>query len=128
MARARLSEGGWQSVPKLSFPGGALLGCSAGFVNVPRIKGSHNAVLSGMQAAEAAARALTAGRAHDELADYEAGWRSSPIGIDLKKVRNVKPLWSKFGTYDRRVARQHRHVAESTFRLDPLRHAQAWRA
>jgi electron-transferring-flavoprotein dehydrogenase len=97
-ARA-LSEGGWQSVPKLSFPGGALLGCSAGFVNVPRIKGSHNAVLSGIQAAEAAAKALAAGRAHDELADYEAGWRGSAIGVDLKKVRNVKPLWSKFGTY-----------------------------
>ena len=97
-ARA-LSEGGWQSVPKLSFPGGALLGCSAGFVNVPRIKGSHNAVLSGIQAAEAAAKALSAGRAHDELADYENGWRGSAIGADLKKVRNVKPLWSKFGTY-----------------------------
>ncbi len=97
-ARA-LSEGGWQSVPKLSFPGGALLGCSAGFVNVPRIKGSHNAVLSGIQAAEAAARALAAGRAHDELAEYENGWRGGAIGIDLKKVRNVKPLWSKFGTY-----------------------------
>jgi electron-transferring-flavoprotein dehydrogenase len=96
-ARA-LSEGGWQSVPKLSFPGGVLLGCSAGFVNVPRIKGSHNAVLSGMQAAEAAATALAAGRAHDELADYENGWRDSAIGVDLKKVRNVKPLWSKFGT------------------------------
>jgi len=83
----------------LSFPGGALLGCSAGFVNVPRIKGSHNAVLSGIQAAEAAAKALAAGRAHDELADYENGWRGSAIGADLKKVRNVKPLWSKFGTY-----------------------------
>jgi len=97
-ARA-LTEGGWQSVPKLSFPGGVLIGCAAGFVNVPRIKGSHNAVLSGMQAAEAAAKALAAGRAHDELADYEAGWRDSPIGADLKKVRNVKPLWSKLGTW-----------------------------
>jgi electron-transferring-flavoprotein dehydrogenase len=97
-ARA-LTEGGWQSAPKLSFPGGALIGCSAGFINVPRIKGSHNAVLSGIQAAESLAQALAAGRAHDELADYEAGWRDSEIGADLKKVRNVKPLWSKLGTW-----------------------------
>ena len=96
-ARA-LTEGGWQSVPKLTFPGGALIGCGAGFMNVPRIKGSHNAVLSGIQAAEAAAAALAAGRAQDELADYEAGWRASPIGKDLYRVRNVKPLWSKLGT------------------------------
>ncbi|MDN2568591.1 electron transfer flavoprotein-ubiquinone oxidoreductase [Aquibium sp. A9E412] len=96
-ARA-ISEGGWQSVPKLVFPGGALIGCSAGFVNVPRIKGSHNAVLSGMQAAEHAAEAIAAGRAHDELTGYEEGWRGSEVGRDLKKVRNVKPLWSRFGT------------------------------
>jgi electron-transferring-flavoprotein dehydrogenase len=97
-ARA-ITEGGFQSVPKLTFPGGALLGCAAGFVNVPRIKGSHNAVLSGMQAAEHVAQALKAGRAHDEVTEYEAGWRSSAIGRDLKPVRNVKPLWSKFGTF-----------------------------
>jgi electron-transferring-flavoprotein dehydrogenase len=97
-ARA-LTEGGWQSVPKLVFPGGALIGCTAGFMNVPRIKGSHNAVLSGIEAAEAAAQALAAGRGHDELTDYEAGWRSGPIGADLKNVRNVKPLWSKLGTF-----------------------------
>jgi electron-transferring-flavoprotein dehydrogenase len=96
-ARA-ITEGGWQSVPKLVFPGGALIGCSAGLVNVPRIKGSHNAVLSGMQAAEAVNSALAAGRSHDELANYEAGWRSSEIGKDLFRVRNVKPLWSRFGT------------------------------
>ncbi|KQP05633.1 electron transfer flavoprotein-ubiquinone oxidoreductase [Methylobacterium sp. Leaf93] len=96
-ARA-IMEGGWQSVPKLVFPGGCLVGCSAGFVNVPRIKGSHNAVLSGMQAAEAIAAALAAGRQGDELTDYEAGWRDSDIGRDLKRVRNVKPLWSKYGT------------------------------
>ena len=96
-ARA-ITEGGWQSVPKLTFPGGALIGCSAGFVNVPRIKGSHNAVLSGMQAAQHVVAALGEGRAHDEIAGYEAEWRSSEIGKDLKKVRNVKPLWSKFGT------------------------------
>jgi electron-transferring-flavoprotein dehydrogenase len=96
-ARA-LTEGGWQSVPKLSFPGGALVGCAAGFMNVPRIKGSHNAMLSGMLAAEQVAAALAAGRANDELADYEAAWRSSAIGPDLWKVRNAKPLWSRFGT------------------------------
>ncbi len=96
-ARA-ITEGGWQSVPKLTFPGGALVGCAAGFVNVPRIKGSHNAILSGMQAAEQVAAALGAGHAHDELTGYEAGWRSSDIGRDLRPVRNVKPLWSRFGT------------------------------
>jgi electron-transferring-flavoprotein dehydrogenase len=96
-ARA-ITEGGWQSVPKLTFPGGALIGCSAGFVNVPRIKGSHNAVLSGMLAAEHVAVAISAGRAHDELNGYEDEWRNSDIGKDLKKVRNVKPLWSRFGT------------------------------
>jgi electron-transferring-flavoprotein dehydrogenase len=96
-ARA-LTEGGYQSVPKLAFPGGALIGCDAGFMNVPRIKGSHNAMLSGIYAAEAAAEALASGRSHDELARYEASWRSSPIGKDLWKVRNAKPLWSKLGT------------------------------
>ncbi|GAA4109362.1 electron transfer flavoprotein-ubiquinone oxidoreductase [Aminobacter aganoensis] len=96
-ARA-ITEGGYQSVPKLSFPGGVLMGCSAGLVNVPRIKGSHNAVLSGMLAAEHVADAIAAGRANDELVAYEAAWRSTDIGKDLKKVRNVKPLWSRFGT------------------------------
>jgi electron-transferring-flavoprotein dehydrogenase len=94
-----LTEGGYQSVPKLAFPGGALIGCDAGFMNVPRIKGSHNAMLSGMFAAEAAAAALGGGRSHDELADYDAAWRASPIGKDLWKVRNAKPLWSKLGTF-----------------------------
>ena len=96
-ARA-ITEGGYQSVPKLTFPGGALIGCSAGFVNVPRIKGSHNAVLSGMLAAEKIADAIAAGRANDEVAEIENEWRKTAIGKDLKKVRNVKPLWSKFGT------------------------------
>lgn len=96
-ARA-ITEGGWQSVPKLVFPGGALIGCSAGFVNVPRIKGSHNAILSGMLAAEKLNEALDAGRVNDELADYDAEWRLGPIGKDLKKVRNAKPLWSRLGT------------------------------
>jgi electron-transferring-flavoprotein dehydrogenase len=96
-ARA-ITEGGYQSVPKLTFPGGALVGCAAGFVNVPRIKGSHNAVLSGMLAAEHIAHALAAGRANDEPASYEQAWRASDIGNDLWRVRNVKPLWSRFGT------------------------------
>jgi electron-transferring-flavoprotein dehydrogenase len=96
-ARA-ITEGGYQSVPKLSFPGGLLMGCSAGFVNVPRIKGSHNAMLSGMLAAEEVMAAIGRGEAHNELSGYDTAWRNSPIGADLKKVRNVKPLWSKFGT------------------------------
>lgn len=96
-ARA-ITEGGWQSVPRLVFPGGALIGCAAGFVNVPRIKGSHNAMLSGMLAAEKLVEALAAGRARDELTAYEEAWRASDIGRDLKKVRNTKPLWSRFGT------------------------------
>jgi len=96
-ARA-ISEGGWQSVPKLVFPGGALIGCAAGFINLPRIKGSHNAILSGMLAAEHVAAALGEGRVGDELAEYEDAWRATEIGRDLKRVRNVKPLWSKLGT------------------------------
>jgi electron-transferring-flavoprotein dehydrogenase len=97
-ARA-ITEGGWQSVPKLVFPGGALIGCAAGFVNLPRIKGSHNAMLSGMLAASHVAAALADGRAHDTLETYETAWRMSDIGVDLKRVRNVKPLWSRFGTF-----------------------------
>ena len=95
-ARA-ISEGGWQSIPKLVAPGVALLGCSAGLVNVPRIKGNHNAMLSGIAAANAAAAAIVAGRASDELTAYETDLRTGPIAADLKKVRNVKPLWSRFG-------------------------------
>ncbi|NEV02273.1 electron transfer flavoprotein-ubiquinone oxidoreductase [Bradyrhizobium uaiense] len=95
-ARA-ITEGGYQSVPRLTFPGGALIGCAAGFVNVPRIKGVHNAMGSGMLAAEHVAAALGAGRANDEIVEYENAWRSSAIGKDLFKVRNAKPLLSKFG-------------------------------
>jgi len=95
-ARA-ITEGGYQSMPKLEFPGGALLGCSAGMVNVPRIKGNHNAMLSGSAAAEAATLAISEGRSGDILNGYEALVRTGPIGDDLKKVRNVKPLWSKHG-------------------------------
>jgi len=97
-ARA-ITEGGYQSVPKLAFPGGALIGCSAGFVNVPRIKGSHNAMKSGMLAAEAAVAAIAEGRSGDELAAYQKGVETSWIASDLKRVRNVKPLWTKFGTF-----------------------------
>jgi electron-transferring-flavoprotein dehydrogenase len=97
-ARA-ITEGGYQSVPKLTFAGGALIGCSAGFVNVPRIKGSHNAMLSGMLAAEHVAEALAESRSGDELAGYDAAWSESDIGSDLWKVRNAKPLWSKLGTF-----------------------------
>ncbi|TGD44694.1 electron transfer flavoprotein-ubiquinone oxidoreductase [Pseudotabrizicola sediminis] len=95
-ARA-ISEGGYQSMPKMVAPGVALLGCSVGMVNVPRIKGNHNAMLSGKAAAEAAHAAIKAGRAGDELSAYEADVRGGAIGADLKKVRNVKPLWSKYG-------------------------------
>ncbi len=95
-ARA-ISEGGYQSMPKLTAPGVALLGCSAGMVNVPRIKGNHNAMYSGIHAAEAAAEAIKADRAGDELSAYEAAVHDGPIGADLNKVRNVKPLWSKYG-------------------------------
>jgi electron-transferring-flavoprotein dehydrogenase len=96
-ARA-ITEGGLQSVPKLVFPGGALIGCSAGFVNVPRIKGSHNAMKTGMLAAEAAFAALAEDRAGDTLDAYETAYRESHVYKDLKRVRNVKPLWSRFGT------------------------------
>ena len=97
-ARA-INEGGLQSVPKLTFPGGALIGCSAGFVNVPRIKGSHNAMKTGMMAAEAAFDAIiNQGRnGHDELSSYIDAYKKSWVYEDLYKVRNVKPALSKFG-------------------------------
>jgi len=94
-----ITEGGYQSVPKLTFPGGALIGCSAGMVNVPRIKGSHNAMASGMMAAKAAFTALGDNRHNDELVEYQAAFDKSDIVKDLKRVRNVKPLWSRFGTW-----------------------------
>jgi electron-transferring-flavoprotein dehydrogenase len=97
-ARA-ITEGGWQSLPKLVFPGGALLGCAAGMVNVPRIKGSHNAILSGMHAADAVVDAIKGGRSHDRLDAYEHAVRTGSIAHDLRPVRNVKPLWSRFGTF-----------------------------
>jgi electron-transferring-flavoprotein dehydrogenase len=95
-ARA-INEGGWQSIPKLVFPGGALIGCSAGFVNVPRIKGTHTAMKSGMLAAEAAFEAMQDERARDVLHDYEDRLRSSWIAKELQLVKNAEPLLSKFG-------------------------------
>ena len=97
-ARA-ITEGGFQSVPKLSFPGGALLGCAAGFMNVPRIKGSHNAMLSGILAAQAIVQARAEGRGHDVLESYQTLYENSEIAKDLKRVKNAKPLWSRFGTW-----------------------------
>ncbi len=96
-ARA-ITEGGLQSTPKLVFPGGALIGCAAGFVNLPRIKGSHNAIQTGMLAADAAFEAVNAGRQRDELEAYPERYRASPVWADLHRVRNVKPLLSRFGT------------------------------
>ena len=96
-ARA-LTEGGLQAIPRLAFPGGALIGCAAGFMNVPRIKGSHNAVLSGIMAAEAAFTAIEGGRSRDVLEAYPEAVRASAMAKELKKVRNVKPLWSRLGT------------------------------
>ena len=94
-----ITEGGFQSVPKLTFAGGVLIGCGAGFVNLPRIKGSQNAMLSGMLAAEAAFAALGNDRAYDTLSEYQDAYDNSPIAKDLWRVRNAKPLWSKFGTF-----------------------------
>jgi electron-transferring-flavoprotein dehydrogenase len=95
-ARA-INEGGWQSVPKLAFPGGALIGCSAGFVNVPRIKGSHTAMKSGMLAAESIAAAIAAGREADEVVDYQATLNDSWIAKELKLVQNAQPAIAKYG-------------------------------
>jgi electron-transferring-flavoprotein dehydrogenase len=97
-ARA-ITEGGFQSVPALAFPGGALIGCSAGFVNLPRIKGSHNAMKTGMMAAEAAFSAIQAGRSGDTLSEYQAAYDASWVRRELRLVRNAKPLWSKLGTW-----------------------------
>ncbi|QLG89788.1 electron transfer flavoprotein-ubiquinone oxidoreductase [Chitinibacter bivalviorum] len=96
-ARA-IAEGGFQSLPKLTFPGGVLMGCSAGLLNFPRIKGTHNAMFSGIYAAEAVVEALAAGRSNDELSSYSAKLAASPVWAELESVRNVKPALSKFGT------------------------------
>ncbi len=94
-----VTKGGYQSIPRVAFPGGALLGCSAGLVNLPRIKGNHNAMLSGIAAAEAAAEAIKAGRSGDALEAYDTALHDGPIGDDLKPVRNVAPLNSRFGPF-----------------------------
>ena len=95
-ARA-VTKGGFQSMPQAAFPGGAILGCSVGLVNLPRIKGNHNAMYSGIAAAEAAFDALSSGRAGDILEAYDAELREGVVGKDLKAVRNVAPLNAKFG-------------------------------
>ncbi|HEV2078756.1 MAG TPA: electron transfer flavoprotein-ubiquinone oxidoreductase [Allosphingosinicella sp.] len=95
-ARA-INEGGYQAIPKLAFPGGALIGCSAGFVNVPRIKGSHTAMKSGMLAAEAAFEAIGAEREHDSLEAYDSALHSSWVADELKKVKNVEPMVARYG-------------------------------
>ena len=95
-ARA-INDGGWQSVPRLTFPGGALIGCSAGFVNVPRIKGSHTAMKTGMMAADAAVEAITAQRSHDELVAYGEAYKTSWVEAELRGVRNTLPAVEKFG-------------------------------
>jgi len=96
-ARA-LSEGGFQSIPKLVFPGGALIGDSAGFLNLPKIKGTHCAMKSGMMAAEAVAEAL-AGARPAELAAYPEKFRASWLYTELQKERNLRPAFAKFGLY-----------------------------
>ncbi len=96
-ARA-ITAGGLQSLPKLVFPGGALIGCDAGFLNMSRIKGSHAAIKSGMLAAEAVVEALGAGRTGDELAAYPAAFEQSWLHEELHVARNVKP-WLKKGLY-----------------------------
>ena len=95
-ARA-VTKGGLQSIPKATFPGGALLGCSAGLVNLPRIKGNHNAMNSGIEAAESVYSAITDGRSGDLLPDYDVNLKNGVVGKDLKKVRNVAPLNARFG-------------------------------
>jgi len=92
-----VTKGGFQSIPQTAFPGGALLGCSAGLVNLPRIKGNHNAMLSGIHAADAAAAAIAGGRAGDILADYDIALKTGPVGKDLKRVRNAAPINGRFG-------------------------------
>ena len=96
-ARA-LTSGGWQSIPDLAFPGGALIGCAAGYMNAPRLKAIHSAIRSGIAAADAVAEALGKGRAHDTLDDLRQRTLATGIGPELRRVRNVKPLWSRFGT------------------------------
>jgi electron-transferring-flavoprotein dehydrogenase len=122
-ARA-LTEGGWQSVPKLSFPGGALVGCAAGFMNVPRIKGSHNAMLSGMLAAEHVAAALAAGRANDEIADGMALVRDRSRSLEGAQCQAAVVALRHVPGHR---ARRHRHVDQHA-RVFPVRHPRSRQA
>ena len=115
-----VTKGGFQSIPKACFPGGALLGCSAGLVNLPRIKGNHNAMLSGIAAAEAAHAAIKAGRSGDELTEYNTGLREGPIGKDLKPVRNVAPLNARFGPLGGMVFGGFDMWVANIFKFNPL--------
>ncbi|WEJ57698.1 electron transfer flavoprotein-ubiquinone oxidoreductase [Devosia sp. FJ2-5-3] len=96
-ARA-LASGGWQSLPDLAFAGGALIGCAAGFMNAPRLKAIHNAFLSGIAAADAVGEAVAAGRQHDRIETLQERVLETGIGAELFGVRNIKPMWSRFGT------------------------------
>jgi len=118
-ARA-VTKGGYQSIPEAAFPGGALLGCSVGLVNLPRIKGSHNAILSGIAAAEAAQKAIAAGRQGDVLEGYTQELREGPIGQDLKRVRNVAPLNARYGPLGGLLLGGFDMWFQSIFRVSPF--------
>ena len=126
-ARA-IMEGGWQSVPRLSFPGGCLVGDSAGFVNVPRIKGSHNAILSGMLCAEHVFDALQAGRANDEVSSYEEAWRCLAHRLRPQAGAQREAALVALRHGGGRGARRARHVAERALGLVALRHHEARQA
>ncbi len=115
-----VTKGGYQSIPQTAFPGGALLGCSAGLVNLPRIKGNHNAMLSGKAAAEAAFAALKTGRSGDILEAYDHELRAGPIGKDLKAVRNVAPINAKFGPLGGMALGGFDMWISSLFKFNPL--------
>ena len=126
-ARA-LSSGGWQSIPDLVFPGGALIGCSAGYMNTPRLKAIHSAIRSGMAAADSVSEALGKGRANDRLDDLRARTLATGIGRELYRIRNVKPLWSRFGTVLGVLLGGVDMWMETIFRFSPfgtLRHRKA---
>ena len=115
-ARA-LTEGGFQAIPRLAFPGGALIGCAAGFMNVPRIKGSHNAMLSGMMAAEAAFAAIEAGRERDVLAGLRRQRQAKRDGGGTQESAQREAALVAFRHEDRRDAWRHRHVAQHALPL-----------
>ena len=113
-ARA-INEGGWQAIPELAFPGGALIGCSAGFVNVPRIKGTHTAMKSAMLAAEAAFDAIAADRSGDVLEAYPTALRTSWVEKELKLVRNAQPAVAHWGGTAGHALCGARHVARRSW-------------